>query len=109
MPKGLFYIGTAFCLFLAVAAGAGLGQQLHAHSLSFVAVHGGVVSTTPAAAWGIVLALLAGMATAAVLLRMATLLAARNLFAAFLAIFCVGAAIVSLAAVVLLQSRMLIT
>lgn len=108
MPKALFYIGTAFCLFLAVAAGEGVGQQLRARSVSFVAVHGGAVSTTPAAAWGIVLALVAGMAAAAVLLRMAALLAARNLFAAFLAIFCVGATIISLSAVVLLQSRMLI-
>src|SRR5438046_5317803 len=76
--------------------------------LSFVAIHGGAVGTTSAVAWAIVVALLAGMAAAAILLRMAALLAARNLFAAFLAIFCVGAAIVSLAAVVLLQSRMLV-
>jgi hypothetical protein len=107
MPKGLFYTGTAFCLFLGLAAAAGLAQQLRGQ-VTFVAVHGGAVSTSSAAAWAIVVALLAGMAAAAILLRMAALLAARNLFAAFLAIFCVGAAIVSLAAVVLLQSRMLV-
>jgi len=107
MPKALFYTGTAFCLFLALAAAAGVTQQLHGQ-VTFVAVHGGVVSTASSAAWAIIVALLAGMAAAAILLRMAALLAARNLFAAFLAIFCVGAAIVSLAAVVLLQSRMLV-
>jgi len=107
MPKGLFYTGTAFCLFLALAAAAGLAQQLRGQ-VTFVAVHGGAVSTSSVAAWAIVVALLAGMAAAAILLRMAALLAARNLFAAFLAIFCVGGTIVSLAAVVLLQSRMLV-
>jgi hypothetical protein len=107
MPKALFYTGTAFCLFLALAAAAGLTQQLHGQ-VTFVAVHGGAVATTSAAAWAIIVALVAGMAAAAILLRMAALLAARNLFAAFLAVFCVGAAIVSLAAVVLLQSRMLV-
>jgi len=107
MPKGLFYTGTAFCLFLALASAAGLAQQLRGQ-VTFVAMHGGAVSTSSGAAWAIVVALLAGMAVAAVLLRMAALLAARNLFAAFLAIFCVGATIVSLAAVVLLQSRMLV-
>src|ERR1043165_9378115 len=96
MPKGLFYTGTAFCLFLGLAAAAGLAQQLRGQ-VTFVAVHGGAGSTSSAAAWAIVVALLAGMAAAAILQRMAALLAARNLFAAFLAIFCVGAAIVSLA------------
>jgi hypothetical protein len=108
MPKGLFYTGTAFCLFLALASAAGMVQQLHGQP-AFVAVHGNAVSTAPTAAWAIVVALLAGMATAAVLLRMAALLAARNLFAAFLALFCVGGSVVSLAAVVLLQSRMVVT
>jgi|SRR5918912_1652834 hypothetical protein len=106
MPKGLFYTGTAFCLFLALASAAGVAQQLRGQ-MTFVAVHGGAVSTASTAAWAIVVALIAGMAAAAVLLRMAALLAARNLFGAFLAVFCVGASLVSLAAVVLLQSRML--
>jgi len=107
MPKPLFYTGTAFCLFLALASAAGLTQQLRGQ-MTFVAVHGANVSTTNLAAWAIVVALLAGMAAAAILLRMAALLAARNLFAAFLGVFCAGAAVVSLAAVVLLQSRMLV-
>lgn len=107
MPKGLFYTGTAFYLFLAIASAAGVRLQLHGQ-MTFVAVHGDAVSTAAGAAWAIVIALLAGMAAAAILLRMAALLAARNLFAAFLAVFCVGASIVSLAAVVLLQSRMVV-
>jgi len=107
MPKPLFYAGTAFCLFLALAAAAGLNQQLHGVPLAFVAVHGNAVSTSGASALAIVVTLFAGMATAAILLRMAALLAARNLFAAFLTLFCVAAALVSVAAIVLLQSRML--
>jgi hypothetical protein len=107
MPKPLFYAGTAFCLFLALAAGAGLNQQLRGGPVTFVAVHGGSVSTTAAAALAIVITLFAGMAAAAILLRMAALLAARNLFAAFLTVFCVAAAIVSVTVIVLLQSRML--
>jgi hypothetical protein len=109
MPKALFYIGTAFCLFLALSAAAGLAQQLHGRYVAFVAVHDSAVYTTPAAAWAIIFTLLASMAIAALLLRMAALVAARNLFAAFLTVFSVAASIVSVAAVVLLQSRMLIT
>jgi len=107
MPKPLFYAGTAFCLFLAIASAAGLNQQLHGAPVTFVAVHGSAVSTTAAGALAIVLTLFAGMAAAAILLRMAALVAARNLFAAFLTVFCVAAALVSVAAIVLLQSRML--
>jgi len=107
MPKTLFYIGTAFCIFLALSAAASLGQQLEGGSASFIAVHGRSISSTAAAAWAMLVALLASVAVAAILVRMAALLAARNLFGAFLALFAVCAAIVSLAWVVLLQVRML--
>jgi hypothetical protein len=107
MPKPLFYIGTVFCVFLAVAAAATLPQQLRGGPIPFIALHGGVISGTAAGGWAIVVALLAALAVAAILVRMAALLAARNLFGAFLAVLSVGAAVVSLAWVVLLQVRML--
>ena len=65
------------------------------------------MSSGSTAGWAIVIALVAALAVAAILIRMAALLAARNLFGAFLAVFSVGAAVVSLAWVVLLQVRML--
>ena len=75
--------------------------------MSFIALHGQTIASGSAPAWAIVVALLAAVAVAAILLRMAALLAARNLFGAFLALFSVSAAVFSLAWVVVLQARML--
>jgi hypothetical protein len=107
MPKSLFYIGTGFCLFLALSAAAAVGQQLEGGALSFAALRGNIILATVPASWAIVVALLAGVAIAAILIRMAALLAARNLFGAFLALFATCATIVSLDWVLLLQARML--
>ena len=107
MPKTLFYIGIVCCVFLAVAASGVLAQQVEGAPVTFIAMHGRTLVAGPAAATAIVVALLAAVAVAAILLRMAALLAARNLFGAFLALFAVSAAVVSLAWVVLLQLRML--
>jgi len=107
MPKPLFYIGIVCCVFLAVSAAGSLAQQLEGTPVSFIALHGPAIAGGSAAAWAIVFALLAAVAVAAILLRMAALLAARNLFGAFLALFSVSAGVVSLAWVVLLQLRML--
>ena len=109
MPKSLFYIGTGFCLFLALSAAAAVGQQLEGGggAISFAAMRGTVILATGPAAWAIIVALLAGLAIASILIRMAALLAARNLFGAFLALFSTCAAIVSLDWVLLLQARML--
>lgn len=108
MPKSLFYIGTGFCVFLALSAAAMVAQQLDSGAPAFIAVRGSGVITTSAAPWAILVALIAGLAVAAVLVRMATLLAARNLFGGFLALFAIGAAVVSLSWILLLQARMLI-
>ncbi len=107
MPKFLFYVGTGFCLFLALSSAAGFAAQLDGGAMTFVAVRGGGVSGGAAAAWSIVVALVAGMAVAAILVRMAALLAARNLFGAFVALLSIAAAMLSLAWTLLLQSRML--
>src|SRR5438105_655302 len=105
MPKPLFYVGTAFCVFLALCAAASVAQQLDGGPATFIAVHGRAVITGSATPWALVLALVAAFAVAAILLRMAALLAARDLFGAFMAVTSVGAAVVSLASVVLLQVR----
>ena len=107
MPKPLFYLGTAFCLFLALTGAATVAQTLDSGPMAFVAVHGGGIPAAARAGWAIVVALIAGVAVAAILLRMATLLAARNLFAGFLALGAVAASSVSLAWLLLLQTRML--
>ncbi|HEY3051793.1 MAG TPA: hypothetical protein VGK04_00190 [Thermoanaerobaculia bacterium] len=107
MPKALFYTGTAFCLFLALTSAAESMRELQASGVSFVAMQtSGVFSAR--APWAIIVALVAGLAAAVIFVRMAALLAARNLFGAFLALFCVAGAISSLSGVLLLQSRMLV-
>jgi len=107
MPKALFYVGVVCCVFLAVSAGGVLAQQMQGSPVSFIALHGRALTPGSSAGWAIVVALLAAVAVAALLVRMAALLAARNLFGAFLALFAVSASVVALAWVVLLQLRML--
>jgi hypothetical protein len=107
MPKALFYTGTAFCLFLALTSAMESSRELQTGVVSFVALHGVPMKLAANGAWAIVVALLAGMGTAAIFLRIAALLAARNLFAAFLALFSVGGAVTSLTWLVLLQARMI--
>lgn len=108
MPKTLFYLGTAFCLFLALTTAAAVAHEVENGSIAFVAVRGATMASTARSAWAIVVALIAGIAVAAILVRMATLLAARNLFGGFLALFAISAAIVSLTWLLFLQARMLI-
>jgi hypothetical protein len=103
MPKVLFYAGTAFCLFLALTGAAETARQLQSTSIAFAALD--AVNVSGRASWAILVALLAGLGAAVIFLRMAALLAARNLFGAFLAIFAVTGAVTSLAGVLLLQSR----
>lgn len=107
MPKPLFYLGTAFCLFLALTAAATVAQEMDGGPLAFVAVHGANVAAAARSGWAIVVALIAGVAVAAILVRMATLLAARNLFGGLLALSAIGAAVISLSWLLMLQARML--
>lgn len=101
MPKILFYAGTVVCLFLALMSAGEVVSQLRDGELSFVALPG-----TTDAVGAILAAFAAGLAIAALFLRMAALLAARNLFAAFLAVVAVGCATVALVTVLMLQWRM---
>src|SRR5260221_12819990 len=89
MPKPLFYGGTAFCLFIALSSAAALMQQASGAPFGFVAIHGPTILLTTSAAWAIVVALLAGVGAAAILVRMATLLAAPHLVCPFAALFTV--------------------
>jgi hypothetical protein len=101
MPKALFYAGTAFCLFLALTSAGEVALELSGGALAFAAL--------PAAAraqWAIAATFGAGLAIAALFLRMAALLAARNLFAAFVAVLSVTGATATLVIVLLLQWRM---
>ncbi|MEO8378634.1 MAG: hypothetical protein ABI779_03115 [Acidobacteriota bacterium] len=100
MPKTLFYAGTAFCFFLALSSGAEAARELGVVGLSFAALPPG-----PFGAWAIGVAFLSGLAIAALFLRMAALLAARNLFGAFVALVSVSAATLALAGVLFLQWR----
>jgi MFS family permease len=106
VPKVLFYAGTAFCLFLALTAAVESSHELQTGVVSFVALRM-PLSVSASAAWAIVVALLAGVAAAGILLRMAALLAARNLFAAFVALMSVSGAVISLTWLTLLQARMI--
>jgi hypothetical protein len=101
MPKALFYIGTAFCLFLALISAAESARELRSGVLAFAGLPVG-----PYAGWAIVTALVSGLAIAGLFLRMSALLAARNLFAAFVSLLSVTAATAALAGVVFLQWRM---
>jgi hypothetical protein len=101
MPKFLFYTGTAVCLFLALTSAAEAARELRDGALAFAALPAGAYGL-----WAIVVAFLSGLAIAGLFLRMAALLAARNLFAAFVALLAVTAATFSLAAVLFLQWRM---
>ncbi|HEX7154155.1 MAG TPA: hypothetical protein VF618_21890 [Thermoanaerobaculia bacterium] len=100
MPKLLFYVGTAFCLFLALTSGAEAFRELETSALAFVGL-----PLSAASPWAIFVALLAGLAIAAIFLRMSALLAARNLFGAFFGIVAVTGGLISLAFALLVQWR----
>src|SRR6476469_1944128 len=85
MPKILFYTGTAFCLFLALTSAAESMREVQGWGVAFAAVQSSGVFTARAP-WAILVALVAGLAAAVIFVRMAALLAARNLFGAFVAL-----------------------
>lgn len=102
MPKLIFYAGTAFCLFVALTSAGEAARQLQDGTLSFAAL-----PASSRGSWAIGVALVAGLANAALFLRMASLLAARNLFAAFVSVVSVAGAIAALTAVLFIQWRLI--
>ncbi|HET7711585.1 MAG TPA: hypothetical protein VFL80_06610 [Thermoanaerobaculia bacterium] len=105
MPKILFYSGTGFCLFLALISAAEAVREAQLGVVSFAALRGIPLEATGRPAWAIVVALLGSVATAAILIRMSALVAARNLFSAFAALLAITAGVTSLAWTLLLQAR----
>ncbi len=101
MPKVIFYAGTAFCLLVALASAGEVAREVGAAGgLTLV-----IVPLSRGATWAIAATLAAGLAVAALFLRMAALLAARNLFGALVAVLSVTSATASLATLLLLQWR----
>jgi hypothetical protein len=107
MPRVLFFTGTAFCLFLALTSGAEAIRQLQSGAFAFAALDSVRAVSPVRASSAILVALVAGLAAAVIFLRMAALLAARNLFGAFMAVFAVTGSVISLAGVLFLQSRLI--
>ncbi|MGZ7031144.1 MAG: hypothetical protein ACXVIJ_04165, partial [Thermoanaerobaculia bacterium] len=107
MPKVLFYIGTAFCLFLALTSAGEVARELQGGGAAFAALQNGTAAGGTRAAWAVLVTLLAGLAVAAIFLRMAALLAPRNLFGAFVGVFAIAGALAALSGLALLELRML--
>lgn len=105
MPKGLFYGGTVFCIFLALTSAGEVARQMQSGEVSFVALQA-PLAVNARAGWAILVAMIGGLVAAALLLRMAALIAARNLFSAFAAVFSVSAAVAALTWLMFLQSRL---
>lgn len=100
MPRILFYAGTAFCLFVALSSAAeGIRQLAAGGSLVLPLVGPGVAGS----ALFVVVSVMAGIAIASIFLRMAALLAPRNLFGAFFAVFSVTAAVTALVSLALFR------
>lgn len=102
MPKILFYAGTAFCLFLALTSAAEVAREVRTGTLAFVAL-----PDSARGVWAIVIALAVGLGIASLFLRMAALLAARNLFASLMAVLCTAGSTALLAGLLLLQWRIM--
>jgi len=101
MPKVLFYVGTAFCLFVALSSASEVARELGAAGgLTMM-----IVPLSRGATWSVAATLAAGLTIAALFLRMAALLAARNLFGALVAVLAVTGATASLATLLLMQWR----
>ena len=109
MPKVLFYVGTAFSLFLGLCCATLALHQFQGSGMSIVAMHGDHLTAHGRGVWAILVALVATLAVACILLRMAALLAPRDLFGAFVALFAVTASIVTMSALLFMQTRMLMT
>jgi hypothetical protein len=100
MPKLLFYTGTAFCLFLALTSAGEVARELQGGGAALLTAGG------TRAVWTVLIGLVAGLAVASIFLRMAALLAPRNLFGAFVGVFAIAASLASLSVLLFLEARM---
>jgi hypothetical protein len=106
MPKLLFYAGTVFALLIAVVSAAEAARELQSGTVTFIALRGFQLAVnTTAGAWAILSAFAITVAVSSICLRMASLLAARNLFASFIALFSIACTFTTLAALMAVQLR----
>ena len=106
MPKALFYAGTFFTLFLALTSATESARQLQSGAVSFVALRGTSIPGGTAAILTLVVAGIIAVTVGSILLRMASLLAARNLFAAIAALAAISSALTTALALLTLEFRM---
>lgn len=107
MSRLLFYAGTVFCLFAGLTSAAEALREFQGGAISFAALTGSGRSAV-GAQWAVLVALIAGLTAATLFLRMAALLAARNLFGSFLALFAVTGSQIALAWLLMLQWRIVV-
>jgi hypothetical protein len=106
MPKALFYAGTVFTLFLALTSAAESARQLQSSTVAFAAFHGTSTPHGARAVWTLVVAGIIAVTVASILLRMASLLAPRNLFAAIAALAAITAALTTALGLLTIEFRM---
>lgn len=106
MPKSLFYAGVIFCALFALLIANGVMQTGRTPGLEGM-LHDPAASSAPGPGSPIALVAILVMIipVAAILLRMASLVAARNLFAAFFGIFSVSCAALIAGYVTAMQFR----
>jgi hypothetical protein len=105
MPKPLFYTGTVVALLLACLSGFEAVREMGGGAVSFR----GALLQQPMGASSVALLAVCGIAVAlaisAIFVRMASLLAARNLFAAFLSLLAIAGTFSLLTSVLFLHVR----
>lgn len=106
MPKSLFYAGVIFCALFALFVASGVIQSETSPGLEGLLYDSAAIETAaPASPAAMIAILLMMIPVASILLRMASLVAARNLFAAFFGIFSVSCAALALGYLAALQFR----
>ena len=106
MPKSLFYAGVICCLFLAVSSGLEVARQAGLESVLMERTFQGAEAVS--APYLLLAILLMSVPVAAILLRMASLIAARSLFASILAAFSVACTGISIAYLTTLELRIVL-
>lgn len=106
MPKSLFYAGVIFCALFALLVASGVMQAGSTPGLDGLLYDSAAGELSGPASPAVMIAILLMMVpVAAILLRMASLVAARNLFAAFFGIFSVSCSALTLGYLAALQFR----
>jgi hypothetical protein len=106
MPKSLFYAGVVCCVLLALSSGLEVARRAGLESVLMErTLQGAVETSTP---YLLLAILLMSVPVAAILLRMASLVAARSLFAAVFATFSIACTGLSIAYLTTLELRIIL-